>query len=67
MTTQPSHADLLAILERIEERLGTIEGKVMAYDRLKERVIGALMAGTVLIGIVWWLTKAKLAAVFGVS
>lgn len=48
-------------------RLIRTETKVLAYDQLKERVIGALAAGTVAIGVLWWLVKAKVASVFGVQ
>jgi len=74
MTTQPSHGDLMEKLgelfekfDALDEKVSRIEAKVMAYDRLKERIIGGLMAGSVFIAALWWLTKSKLAAVFGVS
>lgn len=70
---KPTHGDIyerlgeiLAKLETLESEVGSIKAKVMAYDRLKERIIGALMAGSVLVAALWWLTKAKVAAVFGV-
>jgi hypothetical protein len=43
------------------------EYRVLAYDRLKDRVIGGAMALTMAVAIIWWLTKDKLATVFGVS
>lgn len=43
------------------------EAKVLAYDRLKERIIGGLATATVLLAVVWWLVKAKIAGLFGVQ
>lgn len=72
--TKPTHGDIyeklgeiLSKLEAHDAQLSRIETKVLAYDRLKERVIGALMAGSVLIAALWWLTKDRLATVFGVQ
>lgn len=71
MTT---HADIFERLGEVIERLDSLEGqvgrietKVLSYDRLKERIIGAFMAATVATAVLWWLTREKLAAVFGVQ
>ena len=51
----------------VNARLEVIEGKVLAYDLLKARVLGAIVAGGVAVGALWWLVKDKLAHFFGVS
>lgn len=43
------------------------EAKVHGYDRLKERVIGGFATASVLIAVIWWLVKTKVANVFGVQ
>jgi len=48
-------------------RLIRTEAKVLAYDRLKERIYGGLAVATALIAVIWWLTKQKLADIFGVG
>lgn len=48
-------------------RVMRVEAKVHAYDELKQRAYGAIGALAVSIGVVWWLVKAKVAALFGVS
>lgn len=52
------------IVESCEDRVKNMESRVMAYDRLKDRVIGAIMGGGLLIAAVWWLIKDKLASLF---
>lgn len=42
------------------------EAKVLAYDRLKERFIGGLATASVLVAVIWWLTKDRLSSMFGV-
>lgn len=71
---KPSHADIYEKLGEILERLGEqdkrlvrIEGKVVAYDELKQRAYGALAALTLATAIIWWLIKDKLATFFGVT
>lgn len=70
---KPTHGDIYERLGEILSRLDTLDGqvgeikaKVLAYDRLKERAIGAAMALSVALAAVWWLTKDKLAGLFGV-
>ena len=53
--------------EVVNARLEVIEGKVLAYDLLKARVLGAIVAGGVALGALWWLVKDKIAHFFGVS
>lgn len=43
------------------------EAKVHGYDRLKERAMGALAAMSIAVAILWWLTRQRIAAVFGVE
>ena len=65
--TQPSHSDLLDVLNEIRERLTKIEDRVLAYDRMRDRIMGAVSAAVVLSAAMWWLIRAKIAAVFGVQ
>ena len=51
----------------VNSRLEVIEGKVLTYDLLKARVLGAIVAGGVALGALWWLVKDKIAHFFGVS
>lgn len=48
-------------------RIIRTEAKVLQYDRLKERIMGGFATATVLLAILWWLTKDRLAHLFGVS
>lgn len=43
------------------------EARVLAYDRLKERVIGGLLTGSALMAVLWWIVRQKVASVFGVA
>mgnify|MGYP000019260183 FL=1 len=52
--------DLAETVERIED-------KVLAYDRMRDRIMGSVAAGGVLIGAIWWLVKDKIAHFFGVA
>jgi hypothetical protein len=69
-----SNADIFQRLGEIATKLDTLDGrvarvetKVMAYDRLKERVVGAFMALSVALAVIWWLTKDRWAEMFGVG
>lgn len=53
--------------EVVNARLEVIEGKVLAYDLLKARVLGAIAAGAVAISALWWAFHAKLEAVLGIT
>ena len=48
-------------------RIMRTEAKVLAYDRLKERVIGGLMAGTAALAAFWWFAKDRIATFFNVA
>jgi len=48
-------------------RVMRVEYRVSAYDRLKERAVGAAAAGSVAIVALWFLVKAKIAAFFGTA
>jgi hypothetical protein len=50
-----------------EDRVKGIEAKVLAYDKMKDRIIGAIMAGGALIVAIWWLIKGRLENFFGVG
>lgn len=70
---KPTHNDIyerlgeiISKLELHDGQLSRIEAKVLAYDRLKERVIGAFMALSVALAAFWWLTKDRWGAFFGV-
>jgi len=54
-------------VENIEEKVGRVEGKVLQYDRLRDKIIVALSVSSVFLGIIWWMTKDAWAKVFGVS
>lgn len=66
MATRVSNAHIMEKLEELTEKVERIERKVLAYDRLKERAIGALAAGSVFIAALWWLTKERFSSFFGV-
>lgn len=51
----------------VNSRLEVIEGKVLAYDLLKARVLGAIAAAAVAISALWWAFHAKIEAVLGVT
>ncbi len=48
-------------------RIIRTEAKVLAYDKLKERVIGGFIAATASLAAIWWLTKDKIAQFFNVA
>lgn len=48
-------------------RVMRMEAKVHAYDELKQRAYGALATLAVSAGVLWWLVKDRLSALFGVS
>lgn len=54
-------------VENIEEKCGRLEDRVLAYDRMRDKVIGALAAGGLFIGALWWMTKDALGKLFGVT
>lgn len=58
---------LTGSIRDLAESVERIEDKVLTYDRMRDRIVGAVGAGAVLIGALWWLVKDKIAAFFGVS
>lgn len=46
-------------------RIIRTEAKVHAYDKLKERATGAVIATPLFLAALWWLIKSKMAALFG--
>lgn len=54
-------------IRELAETVERIEDKVLAYDRMRDRIVGAIAAGTMFLGALWWLVKDKLAHLFGVS
>lgn len=42
-------------------RLMRVEARVLEYDRWRDRIIGGLSALTILLGVLWWLLKERLA------
>lgn len=48
-------------------RVMRVEYRVSAYDRLKERAMGAAAAGAVALVALWFLIRAKVAAFFGTT
>jgi len=54
-------------IREVAENVERIEDKVLAYDRMRDRIFGAVGAAAVLIAAIWWLVKDKLATFFGVS
>lgn len=48
-------------------RIIRTEARVHAYDRLKERATGAVIAAPLFLAAVWWLIKGKLAVLFGTN
>ena len=54
-------------VESCEDRVKGIEAKVLAYDQMKDRIIGAVMAGGLMIAAIWWLVKGRLESFFGVG
>lgn len=65
--TRLAHAQLAAALRVIGEQGERIEDKVLAYDRTRDRIIGALAAAGVMLAAIWWLVKARISALFGVE
>ena len=53
--------------EDTEAAVGEIRAKVLKYDLLSARFVGAIGAFTVAFAALWWLVKAKIAALFGVA
>lgn len=47
-------------------RIIRTEAKVLSYDRLKERAVGAFFATTALVAVIWWIVKAKVAEALGI-
>jgi len=63
---QANH-DVAKTLSVIGTQVERIEEKVLAYDRLRDKILGAITATAVLLGALWWTTKDALAKVFGVT
>lgn len=53
--------------DRIDARVEKVEAKVLKYDLMGARIVGALGAFAVAASALWWLVKDKVAAMFGVT
>ena len=60
-------ADAINLLKELREDTAAIKAKVLAYDLLKARVIGAAMAAAVAWAAFWTLTGGKITAFFNGS
>ena len=75
---RPTHADIYRLLGEIKTTLGSeenggscilgrvmkIESGVSVNDRWTQRIAGAVMTATILIGAIWWLVQDKVEKVF---
>lgn len=59
--------DALTIQRQMAVDIAAIKAKVMAYDMMRERLIGWLAGWAVGIGALWFLIKDKIGAFFGAS
>ncbi len=71
---KPSHSDIYEMLgelkgtlEEVKGSVARIDAKVHEHDRLAAMIRGGFIAVSVSLVVLWWLTKEKLAAVFGVN
>lgn len=56
-----------ASTDRIETRVEKVEAKVLKYDLMGARIVGALGAFGVAVTVLWWLIHDKVEALFGVK
>ena len=52
---------------RIDGRVESLEAKGRTYHLFGERMKATLIAWGIAAGAIWWLVKAKIAALFGVA
>lgn len=45
-------------------RLVRVEARLASFDRLKDTGAGVVMAAAVFLGVLWWMAKDRLAALF---
>ena len=74
-------SDIATLLERVEAngrqahdgflavntRLKAIEDRVLALDRLRDKVMGALAVAGLFIGVIWWMIQDRIEAVLGIG
>lgn len=45
-------------------RVVRVEARLASFDRLKDRGAGVVMAATVFLAVLWWITKDRVAGLF---
>lgn len=51
----------------IDGRVKNIEAKILMYDKLRDRIVGGIAAGTVSVAAIWFLIQDKIKLIFGIG